>query len=66
MKEAKERVAKKQAYLGTKEDWSTSKRNWWECQVCKEKMFISHRYIGDKVRLRCTCGFSFVIEKGKL
>ncbi len=32
-----------------------------KCSVCQEKMFISHNY-GDKVRLKCTCGHSYVVD----
>lgn len=35
------------------------------CQVCRERLWISHDY-GQRMRLKCTCGHSAVIERKNL
>jgi hypothetical protein len=35
------------------------------CQVCRERLWISHEY-GQRIRLKCTCGHSAVIERKDL
>jgi hypothetical protein len=40
-------------------------RDWFKCEVCKERAFVSQRY-RSVTRLRCTCGHYIDVETFRL